>query len=175
MEKLYYVPQNAYSASEVAIKEILSRDFNIRNVEISRTENGKPYLKKTPFPLYFSLSHTDETLFIALSNEEIGIDAEPLNRTVNFLPIVRKFSVEEQNIIKTRSDFLKHWTAKESAVKFLGSTLAKDLKNLHFDGVTMSFQNAPLGAKICFKMVNDTLVCVCAKNDFERVQAEAFP
>ena len=175
MEKLYYVPKSAYSTSDAAIKYIRARNFSIENGELVRTKNGKPYVSNPPFPLFFSLSNTNETLFIAFSDEEIGIDAEPLQRMMNFLPIVRKFPKDEQSLIKTNTDFLRHWTARESVVKYLGSTLSKELKILRFDGQNVYRNNVRLPINVHFQIVNDTLVCICSKKDFHGVKAEVFP
>ena len=128
MGKLFYTEKALYS-SEAFIKKILSEFYDMQSAVILRTENGKPYIENGPF---FSISHTEDKLFALFSNQEVGLDAENLNRKVNYLPIVKKFPISEREEITCEKDFLHHWVAKESAIKYLGATLAHDLKDLSF-------------------------------------------
>jgi len=109
MEKIFYADKSAYT-TEAALKKILSDYYKIDNSEILRTENGKPYINGGP---YFSVTHTKNRLYIAFSNEEIGLDAESLLRAPYYETIVQKFSKDEQAEIRSTEDFLKHWVVKE--------------------------------------------------------------
>ena len=124
MEKIFYTNN---VRSEEALKSILSNVYGIEE-EILRTPNGKPYLKSER--IFFSVSHTQNRLFIAFSSENVGIDAEYEERNSNFLPVLKKFSAEEKNLIRSERDFLRLWTKKESVVKYLGGSIAKDLKKV---------------------------------------------
>ncbi len=130
MEKIFYTEKDAFPSSERFLRRIFSEFYNLRNAEILRGENGKPFLNGTP--VFFSVTHTKEFYFVAVSDENIGIDAEPLAREIDYIPILAKFSVEESIEILNKRDFFLHWTAKESVVKWLGGSLAADLKKISF-------------------------------------------
>ena len=175
MEKIFYGFKNAYFNSETVIKEILTKSFGISNPQIKRTENGKPFLLNPPFPLHFSVTHTNEKVFIAFSDKEIGVDSEPIERHTDFLPILNRFPLKERNEIRSEKEFLLHWTAKESAVKYLGTTLAKDLRNLYFDGKQLFYNDEKLPVSVTFLHLDNTLVCVCAEKDFLDAEIIPFP
>ena len=101
--------------------------------EIKRTENGKPYFEGNP--LFFSITHSDDSALIATCDRPIGVDME-LIRLRNFDATLKRFSERERDEIGADTlKFLKNWTAKEAYIKMLGGTLAEDLKRLeYFDG-----------------------------------------
>ena len=41
MEKIYYADKSAYPTSEIAVLEILKKDFGLENAKIFRGDNGK--------------------------------------------------------------------------------------------------------------------------------------
>ena len=175
MEKIFYAKRSEYAKSDDAVKKILRERFNIENAVIVRSESGKPYLSNArELSLFFSVSHTDETLFVAVSDQNVGIDAELLSRKVEYAPIVGKFDERERNEIRTKEDFLRHFTAKESAVKWLGGTLAHDLRALRYTQGRMIYQEVELPAYLAFPTFNGYVVAVCADRDFSDAEFIAF-
>ena len=170
MEKIFYTAKSAYPSTHCAVQKILSECFGVTNAEISRTENGKPFLKNCP--LFFSVSHTQDNLFIAFSDTNVGIDAEPFNRTTDYLSIVKKFPMEERAEICSQEDFLHHWTAKESAIKWLGGKLSQNLFVLAFIDGVMKYGAIELPSPIFFQL-QDCLVAISCERDFS--QAELIP
>ncbi|MBD5632434.1 MAG: 4'-phosphopantetheinyl transferase superfamily protein [Clostridia bacterium] len=142
--------------------EILSAALNAP-VEIKRTENGKPYLEGNP--LFFSISHSGEKAVICVDESPVGIDLE-LYKNKRHMPVIERFSDEEQAEILSEKDFLYHWTAREAFIKMRGGTLANDLKstayyggNLYFEGerqdVVLSFYDFGFGvAAVCIEKEN---------------------
>ena len=170
MLKVFYADKIEYPNSEKAVQHLLSLHFGINNAKIAKTENGKPYLQTLDnTSLFFSISHTRELLFIAFSDKNIGIDTEKLTRDINYQAIIKKFTTEEQNQIQTKNDFLHYWTAKESTVKWLGETLATDLKHLTFSNGHMHHKKLPLPIFLNFQQIDEHLVCICSEynNDWE--------
>ena len=160
---------SAFPSSIEAVKSILFSHFGISDAEIYRSENGKPYLKSKK-PLFFSVSHTKSGLFIAFSDENVGVDAEMLDREVHYTSILRKFPVEEREEITSTKDFLSHWTVKESAVKWLGGTLAHDLAKLSYIGGLLRYEQVELPvhvATLCFK---GHILSVCSEQDFSNAE-----
>lgn len=104
---------------------------------ISRTENGKPYIEGNP--LFFSISHSGEHGVIAISNKPVGVDLE-IFKGKDRLSFISRFCEQEQLEIASEKDFLFHWTAREAFIKMRGSTLAKDLKNTAYYGGNLYFE-----------------------------------
>ena len=113
-------------------------------------------------------------LFIAFSDNDIGIDAEILSRNVYYTSIVRKFHPDEQNEILSSIDFLHHWTAKEASIKFLNGTIGKDLSQLAFIKGKMYYKNLPLPVFLTFRQLGDTLIAICSTRNIKTVQFEKF-
>lgn len=163
MEKIFFADKSAFT-TEAALKKIFSAYFWKDHVEILRTKNGKPYVQNAPF---FSVTHTQNRLYIAFSNAEVGLDAENLTRTPRYESIVKKFHPMEQAEIANTNDFLRHWVAKESAVKYLGGTIAHDLHKLCFAKGVLTYESKVFPAKITFLQHEDFLLAVCGNRDFE--------
>ena len=166
METIFYADSSAYS-SEARVKQILSRHFGIENATILRTKNGKPYVENGPF---FSVTHTEKRTYIAVSKENVGIDAEALSRAVEYQTILKRFPEAEREEITNPQEFLTHWTVKESAVKFLGGTLAHDLKKLTFTQSRLTYENEPFPAGITLLKHDGFLLAVCGSNRFENAE-----
>lgn len=168
MEKIYYADKSVYPTSEVAVLQILKKYFGMENEKIFRGDNGKPYLVDTP--LFFSVSHTQDKLFIAFSDENVGIDAENANRKTEYRSILKRFTSAERKQILSKEDFLKSWTAKESAVKWLGGTLARDLFKLEFLGDRMKYGEVELPAIFTLLQIDECIVTVCSERDFRNAE-----
>ena len=93
--------------------------------EISRNENGKPYIGGSD--IHFSISHTDGLCAVAVSDTSIGIDCEKIdasyeNKIDNFSK--RYFLTNEQNEIEKSENkltkFFEIWTRKEAYIKKFG-------------------------------------------------------
>lgn len=169
MEKIFYAERSAYPSSETAIQKILREVFGVENAVISRTKTGKPYLADR-LGIFFSVAHTDELLVIAFSDAEIGIDAERLDRAVEYEPILKKFPLMEHEEIRSCQDFLKSWVVKESAVKYLGSTLTKELKTLCFSQGKLLRNGAELPITLTVKSFRGHIVAVCGNRDFQSAE-----
>lgn len=114
--------------------------------EIAKRTDGKPYLSSHP-ELKFNISHTvshlnPETvscIVIGFSSEEIGVDAEYLRPVKSNL--ARKICAPvEYSAYETCSApdeyLVRLWTLKEAYVKYTGSGLRTDFKELHFEQIT---------------------------------------
>ena len=117
MIKLYYTFSNPDSIK--FIKKSLFLFSGKNDFVIKRTKNGKPYTDEN---IYFSLSHTDGLTVCAVSDGEIGIDAEKIRPIKNKEKILLRFMGENAQML-TDEDFLKKWTAFESRVKYFGEKL----------------------------------------------------
>ena len=125
--------------------------------KIERTENGKPYADG----IFFSLTHTADVALIALSDCEIGIDAETM-RERPFSSVLKRFTDREQREIEDTADFLTHWVVKEAYIKMIGGTLAHDLKRLEFFGGELYIDGLKADCGIFCSALNGLIFCVCA-------------
>ena len=112
-------------------------------------------------------------LFVAISDKNVGIDAENVLRKNVSPSLLKKFTLEERAEITSNIDFLRHWTAKESAIKYLGGTLAKDLKKLHFVQGKLRHEKADLNVMTTVFQLFEHIVTVCHEHDFSK--AEILP
>lgn len=93
------------------------------DVKIERTKLGKPYV--LDLPCHFSISHSGDYVFCALSEQVLGIDAEQI-REMDLSFAADAFSEEEVRLLSSESGaaktrlFFALWTLKESYVKWLG-------------------------------------------------------
>ena len=101
--------------------------------EISVTSNGKPYFKDSVW--HFSISHTKQYAFCALSQQNIGLDAEEKGRKVSEMMVEKFASCSEK--LRFGEDpqdaFLRLWVLKEAYAKLTGRGIGNWLKNTDFD------------------------------------------
>lgn len=169
MEKLFYTDLSAYDGSMPAVRKILKEYFGVENAVIERNENGKPFLKNADIPLFFSVTHTAKRLFLAFSDENVGIDAEPLSQQRNYFSILRKFPAEERAEIQNTEDFLLHWTVKESAIKWLGGSIAHDLYKLAFIQNRLTYNGLDVPVTLTTKIWDEHILTLCSERDFSTV------
>ena len=172
MEKIFYTDKRTFSSSEETVEYLLRTYFYMKSVDLSRTENGKPFIKGNA--LYFSVAHTNNQIFVVFSDKNVGLDVELSNRNINFLPIIKKFSNSEQVEISSCEDFIRHWLVKEAAVKWLGGTLAHDLYKLDYVAQQLFYKQLPLPVRIVELAIENYRLCVCSEKQIENVEIIPF-
>lgn len=103
---------------------LLSHVENLdENTETARDEDGKPHIlgKKS----YISLSHCENCVAVAVSDERIGIDVEQIKNSYPEAVASRVFSAKTREEIENADDpareFYIRWTQYESFVKAFGA------------------------------------------------------
>ena len=109
--------KNLSDKTERLISFYLKRKY-VGTWELSDT--GKPVSADK----FFSLSHCNGAVTIALSDKNVGVDIERV-KNIDKRLIDYVASEEERDKILTDEDFFKVWTAKESLVKALGTGLTE--------------------------------------------------
>ncbi len=170
MEKIFYTDKHLVLSSTEMVTRILDRYFNVKNAVIARTENGKPYLHSPTLSLHFSISHTNEKWFVAFCSENVGIDGEKSDRQVNIPLLLKRFTVEEREEIVDGREFLLHWTAKESAVKWLGETLSHTLRKLTFVKGRLRYEGLELPVEITHREIDGHILTICSERDFSSAE-----
>lgn len=95
-------------------------------------EYKKPYLSNYP-GLFFNIAHCVEAVVCALAKQEIGVDVEQIQiLDPDVIEII--LNEEEKKSVQISSDpdreFIRYWTLKESLLKYRGTGLTDDLKDL---------------------------------------------
>ena len=132
--------------------------------------NGKLYLADKP-GTFFSITHSDKWVFLAVSDSEIGIDAQ-MPRKVCPRLAARSTSPEELAWVKedTEPHFTRLWTMKEAYLKYTGTGLTIPIRSVSLnvpptDGYDRIHDcywwllNTPLPCSLCAKR-NDSLEIV---------------
>lgn len=103
---------------------------------IKKGKHGKPYLADYP-ELFFNISHTAGSVWLALDEEEIGIDAEHIQPVKE--NVIRKvLSPQEQEQYRRCPPdgreilFFRFWTLKESFLKAIGIGITVPLPSVSF-------------------------------------------
>ena len=102
--------------------------------EIAIAEQGKPYFAGSNW--HFSISHTKKRVFCALSEENVGIDAEEADRNINLHLAEKILSPGEKAQFDAAEDkrlaLLRFWVLKEAAAKLSGEGMKGYPKHTNF-------------------------------------------
>ena len=164
MDYIYVTSRNAYT-TESFVKKIAIEQFNYLNPIIERNAHGKPYFKEhiEQPTLHFSVSHTNDKLFVVFSKDKIGLDVENTNRQVDYAKLLPR--IDNKQFVNSSYEFLRLWTAKESVVKYLGETMATDAKYIDFspDFAHTKYKQVPLPVHIQHLSLENFLIAVCSE------------
>ena len=129
MLEIFYTKQPVQSDAFIA--KILGKYYNIPNPAICKSIHGKPYLQKGK--ICFNLTHSKGLTALAVGKHEVGFDCESLSGKPR-PAVLGKFTEREKGEISSVQDFYRHWTARESYVKYLGEQLAALWRQVEFFG-----------------------------------------
>lgn len=109
------------------------------DIEFTYDQYGKPQLKNTP--LFFNISHSQNTALVAIShNDQMGVDIEHWRVVEQMAAIVnRHYSMSEKkawqllNPDQQEAVFFNIWTCKEAFIKATGRGLGMGLSRCGFD------------------------------------------
>jgi len=120
-----------YVISQGALRTILGKYTN-QKVEYTFGPYKKPYLANSS--LQFNLSHSHDKALIAISDEEVGVDIEKINRQVleknleTSLLSEQELKIFESIPLDVRPEvFYFAWTNKEALLKLAGVGLYKPM------------------------------------------------
>ncbi len=123
--------KNSHIAGRELLAELYQKATGEALPPIKITPRGKPYFVDSPW--HFSISHTKNHVFCALSRYPIGIDAEETDRMADPRLAERWLSPAEQERITCNADLLRLWVLKEAYAKHTGRGIGNYLKNTNFD------------------------------------------
>ena len=130
--------------SWLMLQEILDEGMKELMNEWSYNEHGKPSFTHSlihSFTPYFSISHCQQGIAVAIDERPIGIDIEAIRHADESL-IERTMNAAERAQITDDRDFTRLWTQKEAILKMLGTGIEsfEQLQNvlLHHQEVELS-------------------------------------
>jgi 4'-phosphopantetheinyl transferase len=146
--------QHHFLATRALLRTALSlyTDIPAQELQIARTDEGKPFLTNAPHPIYFNLTHSGNFAVLAVTSRgEVGVDIETA-RNRSYLKIVeRYFHPNEINYLYTSAEaqreqiFYRLWTLKEAFFKAIGTGISTGLDKAYFsfDGNSITADFAP--------------------------------
>ncbi len=153
MIKVYYTQEKVNS--EDFIRRVLQEYCQLEAVELMKGGHGKPYLVGNP--VYFNLSHTADTVAVAVAHQQVGLDLEaPKARECPAL--MKRLSDKEKE-----EDFFLLWTAKEAYVKYRGESLANLLSHLEYKNKVLYEDGSAIPAHLRHFTVNGMTACLCSE------------
>lgn len=110
------------------VSKILQKYYHIENPKFTHNQYHKPYLSNNKY--YFSLSHTQNIIVIIIDSNEVGIDIETI-RPFNEGVAKKLFNNNELGYVERNNyNFTEVFVCKESYLKYLGTGLSDDAKNI---------------------------------------------
>ena len=115
-------PKQGHEDGRKLLRQLFETHVGGEMPPIAIGERGKPYFEG--HPIHFSITHTPNHVFCALSHRPIGIDAEELDRKFSLRVADKILSPTEKAQIEAATDksraLLTFWVLKEAAGKCSG-------------------------------------------------------
>ena len=125
---------SGHEAGRKLLSELYRAETGQECPRILRTDQGKPYFGDSS--LHFSISHTKHHAFCVLSDRNVGIDAEELDRKPSLRLAEKVLSPGEKAQYDAAPDkakaFLTFWVLKEAEAKLTGEGLRIYPNHTHF-------------------------------------------
>jgi len=110
------------------------REQQPQHFNIEYRHSGKPFIRSQP-DLYFNVSHCRDYAVFALSSQEVGIDIEYCQATLDIKKMLYVFSPAEKKILHQfdyqKNVFFELWTRKEAWAKLHGDLAHTDWSTWH--------------------------------------------
>ena len=117
--------RTGHEAGRQLLAELYRAETGKALPEIRITDRGKPYFLGSSW--HFSVSHTPKHAFCVLSRNNIGIDAEEIDRKINLKLAEKILSPGEKQQFDAAENkekaLLTFWVLKEAAAKLSGEGL----------------------------------------------------
>ena len=117
--------RTGHEAGRQLLRELYRAQTGEELPEIRTADRGKPYFPDSSW--HFSISHTRRHAFCVLSKNNVGLDAEELDRKVNLRLAEKILSPAEKAQFDAAENqekaLLTFWVLKEAAAKLSGEGL----------------------------------------------------
>lgn len=150
----------------VLLKDGLARYFDIKEYEIDRTSDYKPYLKNQD--VHFNISHARNLVVCGMGRSSMGIDVEYIDPKIDYNDFKFQMSLNEFNKINLSEDkvrsFFTYWTEKEAVIKAHGKGLLIPLKSFEILQNQATIENKKFYLKEVF-IHQDYQCCIASVNN----------
>ncbi len=121
--------------SSILIRLTLMRIYKCKNTDLKFKigKYGKPFLSNDN-KIKFNLSHSEDYIFLGISEKLIGVDIEKIRHYDNAIIYNCFHPLEIDYIQKARNKDLAFcivWTRKEAYFKCIGTGLSKEMKHIN--------------------------------------------
>lgn len=149
--------------------------YGIGEYTVQYDDGRKPVLECKD-KLYFNISHSDDFVVLAVSNEETGCDIQEI-RSYNPKVARRNYCENEIKLIESSEDkddvFIRLWALKESVLKFTGEGISGGLASYDFSPYADKESFTAFGCNFYVKKMENTYFALCHKKteiEIENVQ-----
>ena len=115
------------------LKQGLRETYGItENPLFEYNEHGKPSIAGHP-EIFFNLSHCKEAAVCAISDNPVGVDVESIREYKENLV---RYTMNDREVREIEGSdnpaatFIRLWTMKEATMKFIGTGISNDMKNV---------------------------------------------
>jgi phosphopantetheinyl transferase len=153
-------------SGRLLIKKMSDHFFSAEDIKIFTEKNEKPEMYCDGREISVSFSHTNDGVAAAMSKQFIvGCDMEHADREVHPRLVERMKHPDELPDLYEKTDAIRIWTLKESALKMIGTGLRKPMKGVHISSLQENqFQvrfDDGNEAKICSFRHNYHWISIC--------------
>jgi 4'-phosphopantetheinyl transferase len=144
----------------------LGNYYDIKDYEIDRASNHKPFLKNQE--VHFNISHAGSLVVCGVSQSPIGIDIEYVDPKINYTDFKSQMTLNEFNKIHLSEDknrrFFSYWTKKEAIIKAHGKGLLIPLQSFEIFQDQALIENEKFYIKEVF--IHQEYQCCVASNKY---------
>ncbi|HJP81292.1 MAG TPA: 4'-phosphopantetheinyl transferase superfamily protein [Candidatus Saccharimonadales bacterium] len=149
MRKRFEHDRSVYRKAHSAARNILAEycDITPRELQFERSPRGKPHIKTHP-TVYFSLSHNETHVALAVAPHEVGVDIESVAELPEYGIIMDQyFTANERALVHIAPSplrmFYETWVIKEAGIKCLD--ISVDTLNHRSTGPPSTLLSMPKG------------------------------
>ena len=146
--------------------------YEVKKLIFEFTKFGKPYIVNQP--IHFNISHSDQIVVCALSDEKVGIDIEKLN-CIEIDHFKSFFNLKDYNKIRFSNNkqlaFYNYWTRHESLIKTCEEEFEKD------EIIIEEFRAFLKGKVYHYKQLNlvENYICtICTETEIKKMEIIPF-
>lgn len=155
-----------FCAKRQAAKCLVAKVLENKSLVFGMNQYGKPFISNVK-NIYFNATHTKSQTFLAVSDEEVGIDAEDIEEYDDRIPL-DYFTEDERDYLDSSENkeeaFFKIWTLKESYMKYIG-------KGFHLSPKSFSVYKSS-NCDFYHEIINDSIalsICTKEKNYIDEI------
>src|SRR3712207_1429872 len=164
-KKIQRKDQYRTAIAEILLKMIFINELNLRKIYFSRTRDGVLFFKNWE-NYFFSISHSENYIVVIVSNFEVGIDIQFMNK--NMIKIANRFFYPEEieYVYRTEEKIEEHfyevWTKKESYYKYMNHKLHSNFLSINTMQDIGSSDKRAMGKFNTIIIKNNYMLTICA-------------